>query len=157
MDTQIQDIINNAIKQATKELNDEIIKLKEEKTRKQRAIETKPRKQRAKETKPRITRVSKYEGKDTAERRKEIKKEHYKTKGKLKYAKISRSKRHDINMEEFNECNNIIELNEKVVSILKDRGYSDKLIIQVVRTRNIEYKPYKVKTDDNLGNKDIKV
>ena len=161
MENSIEDIINIAIDNATKELNDELNKLRneirvkdvlnkmsnEDKTKK-------IRKKRAIETKPRISRSSKYEGINTAERRKEIKKEHYKTKGKIKYAKISRCKRHDLNMEDFDNCNTIIEVNEKVVSLLKERGYDDKLIKQVIRTRNTEYKPYKKKenTDNNLIN-----
>ena len=161
MENSNEDIINIAIDKATKELNDELNKLRNEIRVKDElnkmSKEDKPnkiRKKRAIETKPRITRSSKYEGINTAERRKEIKKEHYKTKGKIKYAKISRCKRHDLNMENFYNCNTIIEVNEKVVSLLKERGYDDKLIKQVIRTRNTEYKPYKKKenTDNNLIN-----
>ena len=166
MNNSIEDIINIATDNATKELNDELNKLRNEMRVKEEDElnkmsnedkEDKPkklRKKRAIETKPRITRSSKYEGINTAERRKKIKKEHYKTKGKIKYAKISRCKRHDLNMEDFVNCNTIIEVNEKVVSLLKERGYDDKLIKQVIRTRNTEYKPYKKKenTDNNSIN-----
>ena len=161
MENSIEDIINIAIDNATKELNDELnklrneIRVKDELNKMSNEDKTKKiRKKRAIETKPRITRSSKYEGINTAERRKEIKKEHYKTKGKIKYAKISRCKRHDFNMEDFDNCNTIIEVNEKVISLLKERGYDDKLIKQVIRTRNTEYKPYKKKenTDNNSIN-----